>query len=118
MSFGAAIITAFRKYADFAGRATRPEFWWYILFAALVGSAVGALNLATPNGVIAIGSSLASVWGIATLLPTLAVTVRRLRDAGRGWPNLFWVLVPIAGIIVLAVYLCEPSKDDDQTAPR
>lgn len=89
MPFGTAISTVFRKYAEFEGRATRPEFWWFILFAALVNSALGALNVLTPDGVIGIGSSLSSVWAIATLVPTLAVAVRRLRDAGRRWVELF-----------------------------
>jgi uncharacterized membrane protein YhaH (DUF805 family) len=105
----------FRKYAEFEGRATRPEFWWFILFAALVNSALGALNVLTPDGVIGIGSSLSSVWAIATLVPTLAVAVRRLRDAGRRWVELFWLLVPIAGLIVIVLRLCEPSKDDGAT---
>lgn len=83
MSFGTAISTGFRKYADFEGRARRPEFWWFILFVALVTSGLGALNVTTPNGAIGIGSSLASVWAIGTLVPILAITVRRLRDAGR-----------------------------------
>jgi uncharacterized membrane protein YhaH (DUF805 family) len=110
MSFQTAVKTAFLKYADFEGRATRPEFWWFILFTSLVSSALGALNLATPSGVIAIGSSLASVWAIATVVPTLAVAVRRLRDAGRRWTELFWLLLPIAGLIVIIIRLCEPPK--------
>lgn len=113
MSFTTAITTVFRKYADFEGRASRPEFWWFVLFATLVSAALGAFNLATPSGVIAIGSSLASVWGIATIVPTLAVATRRLRDAGRRWTELFWLLIPIAGLIVLAIHLSEPSKADD-----
>jgi uncharacterized membrane protein YhaH (DUF805 family) len=60
--------------------------------------------------VIAIGSSLASAWAIATVVPTFAVAVRRLRDAGRRWTELYWLLVPIAGVIVTVLYLCEPSK--------
>ncbi len=115
MSFGTAITTVFRKYAEFEGRAGRPEFWWFILFSALVSSALGSLNLGTPDGVIAVGSSLASVWAIGTLLPTLAVAVRRLRDAGRQWTEIFWLLLPIAGLIVLIVRLCEPSKADGVT---
>jgi uncharacterized membrane protein YhaH (DUF805 family) len=112
MPFEMAIRTVFRKYAEFEGRAARPEFWWFILFATLVSSALGALNVLTPDGVIGIGSSLASVWSIATIVPTLAVAVRRLRDAGRRWTELFWLLVPIAGLIVMVLRLCEPSKAD------
>jgi uncharacterized membrane protein YhaH (DUF805 family) len=110
MSFATAISTVFRRYAEFGGWATRPEFWWFILFAALVSTALGALN--PPGGVSAIGSSLASVWAIATIVPTLAVTVRRLRDSDRRWTEMFWLLLPIAGPIVLVVHLCEPSKFD------
>ena len=53
---------------------------------------------------------LAGVWGVAVLLPYLAVTVRRLRDAGYGWGHLFWILVPIAGIFVLIAFLAQPTK--------
>ncbi|MGO4103638.1 DUF805 domain-containing protein [Leifsonia sp. YAF41] len=118
MSFGTAISTVFRKYAEFEGRAGRPEFWWFILFTSLVSSALGAFNFATPNGVISIGSSLASVWAIAVLLPTLAVSVRRLRDIGRRWTELFWILVPIAGLIVLIIRFCEPSKPESAASER
>jgi uncharacterized membrane protein YhaH (DUF805 family) len=112
MSFGTAISTVFRKYAEFGGRATRAEFWWFMLFATLVSSALGAFNVTTPAGEVTLGTSLSSVWAIATLIPTLAVAVRRLRDAGRRWPELFWILLPIAGIIVLVVRWCEPTWPD------
>ncbi|MEO6532068.1 MAG: DUF805 domain-containing protein [Pseudolysinimonas sp.] len=122
MTFFDAIKTVFRKYATFEGRATRPEFWWFILFSTLVSAALNAISLPM-SGVMSgrifeIGAtassaygyaSFAGLWGIAVLLPTLAVTVRRLRDAGRGWGELFWVLLPIAGIIILIVHLCERS---------
>ena len=61
MTFGQAIHTCLRKYADFAGRAARSEFWWFILFTALVSAALTALNLLTPNGAIALGTVLAQV---------------------------------------------------------
>ena len=126
MTFFDAIKTVFRKYAEFGGRATRPEFWWFTLFSALVSTALGSLNVSTGNsgwmggswmdGVNAasstlyIGTSLASVWSIAVLLPSLAVTIRRLRDTGREWTNIFWILLPIAGLIVLIVFLSEPTR--------
>lgn len=109
MSFADAITTAFRKYAEFTGRATRPEFWWFVLFTTLVSAALGSLNFATPEGVVSIGSSFAGLWSIAVLLPTLAVSVRRLRDAGRSWAELFWLLLPLIGLIILIVRFCEPT---------
>jgi uncharacterized membrane protein YhaH (DUF805 family) len=110
MTFGQAIQMCLRKYADFNGRAGRAEFWWFVLFATLVSAALTALNLLTPNGAIALGTALAQVWSIAILLPTLAVAVRRLRDAGRPWMELLWLLVPIAGGIIVVIRLVEPSQ--------
>ena len=117
MSFGTAISTVFGKYAQFEGRASRPEFWWFILFTAVVSAALSALNLGTPDGEIAIGTSLSGVWGAVTLVPTVAVGVRRLRDAGHRWTELLWLLVPIAGLIVAAMRLAEPSTPEEAGHP-
>ena len=99
MSFGQSISTVFRKYADFKGVASRSEYWWWILFVVLVGIAAGA-----------IWDGLNAAWNIAVLLPSLAVGVRRLRDAGYHWGWIFLSLVPIIGGIVLIVFLTQPSK--------
>jgi len=127
MTFFDSIRTVFRKFADFDGRASRPEFWWFTLFSALVACALGSLNLSSTTGAFDafrmmgdysatsttfyLGSSLAGVWSFVVLLPSLAVTVRRLRDAGHTWTELFWILLPIAGVIILIVRLA------DRTAP-
>lgn len=124
MTFFDAIKTVFRKYAEFEGRATRPEFWWFALFSALVSAALGSLNVYTTTGAVGgqglydlagttsttyYGAALASVWGVFVLLPSLAVTVRRLRDAGHRWVEIFWILLPIAGIIILVIRLVDAS---------
>lgn len=122
MTFFESIKTVFRKYAEFGGRASRPEFWWFALFCALVSAALNAVSLTMspiPGRMFEVGAtassvygyvSLSGVWGVAVLLPTLAVSVRRLRDAGRNWTELFWLLLPIVGAIILIVHLCDPSK--------
>ena len=131
MRFEQAIRQGFRNYAEFGGRAERPEFWWWILFIALVSAALNtlpvgpALLMPWPHGSVDSGGSLAGLWSIAVLLPTLGLTVRRLRDAGYGWGHLFWVLVPLAGLIVLIVLCAQPStsastrgrREDDVTVP-
>jgi uncharacterized membrane protein YhaH (DUF805 family) len=123
MTFTESIRTVLSKYAEFEGRATRPEFWWWALFSFLVSSALGVFNVIpvgapTEYGAVAsVGSILSGLWGIAVLLPGLAVTVRRLRDAGYGWANVFWILLPIAGLIVLIVYLTKPSTYAAPSAP-
>ena len=101
ITFGQAIGTVFRKYADFNGRASRPEFWWFVLFAVIVSLALGA-----------IWDGLSAAWGFAVLLPSLAVSVRRLRDAGFAWPMIFLGLIPVAGIIILIVLYAQRSIDD------
>ncbi len=137
MTFFESIKTVFRKYAEFTGRATRPEFWWFALFSFLVSSALSALlpgtwspgswNMpgmydgtgfdASFGWTMAPAINLAGFWGVAVLLPSLAVTVRRLRDTGREWTNIFWILLPIAGLIVLIVFLAEPTRTDAPIAP-
>lgn len=118
MTFAQSIQTVFRKYAEFTGRATRPEFWWFVLFGAIGHAALNAFNLFTTQGTVYLGASLSGVFGIIIFLPSLAVTVRRLRDAGRSWAELFWILLPIAGIIVLIVHLCNPSRTDLPPTPQ
>lgn len=113
MSFSTAIQTGFRKYAEFNGRATVAEFWWWMLFNLLVTAALNVFSVFPVGESSNLGVLLASLWGIAVLLPNLAVMVRRLRDAGRGWKNVFWLLIPIAGLIVLVIYWLEPSAVKD-----
>lgn len=121
MRFDQAITAGFRNYAEFGGRARRPEFWWWVLFTALVSAALNALPVWPMmwmpwHGSFQPGSGLAGAWSIAVLLPTLGLTVRRLRDAGYGWGHLFWLLLPLAGLIVLIVLCAQPSTPIQRTA--
>ena len=69
MDFVGAIKAGFKNYVSFRGTATRPEFWYWILFTALVLIVVSALDRS---------GTLGNVFSVATLLPSLAVAVRRL----------------------------------------
>ena len=117
MSFVEAIQTVLRKYAEFTGRATRPEFWWWALFNLLVTSALAVFNVVPIGDNASLGSLLSGLWSVAVLLPNLAVSVRRLRDADYAWTNLFWILLPIAGLIVLIVMWAKPTKETVPVAP-
>jgi DNA-binding CsgD family transcriptional regulator len=100
MTFFESIRVCLVKYADFDGRATRPEFWWFTLFVTLVASALAYLS-----------ENLTNIFLIAMLLPQLAVGARRLRDVGKSpWWQVF-LLVPIGGVIVLGIFWAEPSSD-------
>jgi uncharacterized membrane protein YhaH (DUF805 family) len=124
---GTAIRTVFQKYARFDGRASRPEFWWWALFNGIIVVAVYifALLLIIPasvssydagNPLMPAGGVLGSLlfvalmlWAFAIVVPNLAVTVRRLRDAGFHWALIFLTLIP-GGSIAVLVMSCLPSK--------
>lgn len=91
-------------YADFNGRAKRTEFWMFVLVNWLVSLVVGIIGWAL--GI----SWLGSLYGLAVLVPMLAVGARRLHDTGRsGW---WWLilLIPFIGFIWLVVLWCLESK--------
>ncbi len=103
MNFGESISTCFSKYADFNGRATRPEFWWFFLFC-LLGSIAASVVSDTMNMLFSLG----------TLLPSLAVGARRLHDTDRsGWFLLLWLL-PVIGWIVLVVFSAQEAKEPNR----
>lgn len=98
IGFIEAIKICFTKYADFTGRATRAEYWWFWLFTFLVSLALGFIPF--------IGWAIS----IATLIPSLAVAWRRLHDTGRAGGWFFISLIPLVGTIILIVWLCKPSE--------
>lgn len=110
MSFGEAVSSCLRKYATFDGRAARPEYWWFSLFTVLAGLVGIAIDLSVHTYVFSLIASLGLV------VPTLAVTVRRMHDTGRSGRWLFIVLVPFIGGIWLIVILAEPSAADSSAA--
>jgi uncharacterized membrane protein YhaH (DUF805 family) len=101
MNFGDAIQSGFRNYVNFRGRASRSEYWYWVLFAV-----IGGLVTIIADAVIfgADGSPvLNTLFNLALLLPCFAVAVRRLHDTDRtGW----WLLIGLSGIglILLIVW--------------
>jgi uncharacterized membrane protein YhaH (DUF805 family) len=107
MDFWTAVQTCFRQYATFAGRARRSEFWYFVLFLIL-GAIVAAILDAALGAEDAVGSgTLGLVFNLATLLPTVAATARRLHDTGRsGW----WQAAVIPPSILLGFGLGSESQ--------
>ncbi len=104
MSFQESIKVCLKKYADFSGTATRSEYWWFVLFTFLAGLALSIIS-----------SVLSGVFTLAMLLPSLAAATRRLHDTNRsGWWQLI-ALIPLIGMIVIIVFLAQPSKDTGAT---
>ena len=81
MTFADSIKTCFSRYADFNGRAQRPEYWWFMLFLFLANLILGMVS-----------DTVSLIFSFATLVPSLSAGARRLHDTNRsGW----WFLAPI-----------------------
>lgn len=92
MNFQESVVTVFRNYANFNGRAARSEYWWFALFSFLISA---ILSVVDGSGM------LPAVWSLVVLLPSLAVGARRLHDIDRSGWWLLIMLIPLIGIIVL-----------------
>jgi uncharacterized membrane protein YhaH (DUF805 family) len=94
-------VAVIKKYAEFSGRARRKEYWMFVLFYVLI-----AIGLSVVESLLGFAGILSGIFGLALLLPSIAVTIRRLHDTDRsGW----WILigfVPFVGFIVLLVFMC------------
>lgn len=90
-------LNVLKKYAVFSGRASRAEYWNFFLFSFLIG-AVLALVEAFTIGISADGQSFfVSIYQLLVLIPTLAVTARRMHDVDKsGW----FMFIPIYNIIL------------------
>ena len=102
MTFGKSIETCFRKYADFYGRASRSEYWWFMLFGYLC-------YLVS----LVIFPILYVILIFAFLLPQIAVTSRRLHDINKsGWLQLI-ALIPLVGFIIMIVWCATDGDKKD-----
>lgn len=103
-----------KQYAVFKGRARRKEYWFFILFNLIASLVLTGVDFMTGSLDAELGMGLLSgLYSLAVLIPSLAVTVRRLHDTGRtGW----WLLIgliPLIGAIVLLVFMLLDSQPGD-----
>jgi len=116
VSFSQAVKSGFANYANFSGRAARPEYWWFALFVFLVELIpyIGLLGAMPDTGEDVSGTylfwaALVGLFWLGLILPYLGVAVRRLHDTGRSGWWYFISLVPCIGFIWLIVLLVMPS---------
>ena len=131
------IVEAYKKYwkgyIDFSGKTSRKDFWLVVLanlFANVFLYDFGRyINYITRSYMslieeeVMISSDvtimiLSGLFSLATILPNIAIIVRRLRDAGYKWGNIFWAFLPLVGAVVLLVMICQPTKTEGVNYPE
>ncbi len=101
MSFKESIAVCFDKFATFKGRASRSEYWWWVLFTYLVGVVAACID-----HFCGLHSVFSGVASILFLIPNFAVGVRRCHDTNHsGW----WLLCPIYNFILMLL----PSEPEE-----
>lgn len=100
MDFQTAVKTCFQKYTDFSGRASRSEFWWFVLAELVVLIVAGLIH-----------QFVYVIAALAFLLPALTVGARRLHDIGKsGWFQLL-ALIPLVNLVLLYFFV-QPSQPE------
>lgn len=121
----------FRLYGVFSGRASRSEYWWWVLVNLVVTAALQVAGRLSVDGwewngtLVIVGSRwpmgsssatliaiLATIWAIGTFIPSIAVIWRRLHDAGHGGGWFFLILIPIVGWLLLIWLLASKENLD------
>lgn len=103
-------LKCWSKYAVFRGRAQRQEYWYFVLFTVFANFACLFLDnyLGTRHPTARVGL-IGGIFAFAALLPTLAVSARRLHDTGKSGWYLLLGLVPLIGAIVLLIFMVQPT---------
>ena len=103
MTSGESIKTCFSKYADFSGRASRSEYWWWFLFLVL-GTIAASI----------VSDTVSALFSLATVVPSLAVGCRRLHDIDKsGWFQLL-NLIPVIGWIIVVYWAVQERKEPNR----
>ncbi len=111
VGFGQAVSLFFSRYVDFAGRSNRGEFWWWFLAAMVIGIILQSIDVSMMMSGDLEFAAFSSIWSLATVVPSLALTVRRLHDIDKsGWFVLLW-LIPIVGWIILIIWFCQRGSE-------
>lgn len=117
----------FKNFAEFTGRSTRPDYWWvwlgnlilsipfwiiyfYTVFLSTVMDSVSDSASEATFMVFGLVAIIYAIFYLAILVPTLALSVRRLRDAGFHWAFIFLRFAPMGGIALLILFAM-PTKE-------
>lgn len=108
-------LTVLQKYAEFEGRAQRAEYWMFFLFNILIGVVIGIVGVMAPT----LANAVLGLYILGTLIPGIAVTVRRLHDTGRsGWWILIGLVPFIGGLWMLVLTVLDSQPGDNEYGPN
>ena len=120
MDFMDALTTVFRiKYATFSGRASRSEYWWaylgYFVIATVlqIFAIIGGIILIDAGELALLPTLIAIVGIVAMIIPTIAVSVRRMHDTGKSGWMLLILIIPCIGFILWIVWMVEDGQAHD-----
>tara|TARA_B100002019_G_scaffold274978_1_gene272426 strand:- start:196 stop:570 length:375 start_codon:yes stop_codon:yes gene_type:complete len=117
MDFQTSIKTCFNKYAVFSGRASRSEFWFFVLFGFLGGiisSIIDVMILGYPFEEV---GPINLIFTIALMIPSISVAARRLHDINKsGWWQLLWITI-IGGILLIIWYATDGERKKNRFGP-
>ena len=100
-------IDMWKHYTDFSGRTSVRGYWMAILINVIICVVLNLLARYVRGF-----SLLTSLYSLAVFIPGLAIEIRRLRDGGKHWANIFWPVLPIVGFIIFIVKMCAPSVQE------
>ena len=106
-------IDAFKKFADFSGRATRTQYWMFVLMYMIIYIVLALIDTFVLGFPV-----LSGIFSLAVLIPSLSIGARRLHDIGRSGWWLLISLVPLIGVIVLLVFFVMDSDGDNEYGPN
>ena len=124
MRFSESVKSFWSNYSKFKGRARRSEYWWIQLFLVLTNLAVAAIDLVLMNGDVERfianggGGIVGLIWILVTIVPALAVLVRRVHDTGKsGWWALIGFVPLVGGIVLLLFTVLDSDAGENSHGP-
>ena len=117
MDFQTSIKTCFNKYAIFSGRASRSEFWFFVLFGLLGGIIAAIIDTMILGYSAEVNGPINLIFSVALILPSISVAARRLHDLDKsGWWQLLWFTI-IGGILIIIWHATEGENKKNKFGP-
>ena len=117
MNFQTSIKTCFSKFAVFSGRASRSEFWFFVLFGFLGGIITVIIDVMILGYPYEENGPINLIFSVALTIPSIAVAARRLHDINKsGWWQLLWITI-IGGILLIIWHATEGENKKNKFGP-